>query len=101
MHDLAGGDGQVAADGERPGVDRRRHAAVVAEVVNQVPRPVARGCGPGSRPALASALGLPSSVLVGAAASVSSVMAKRARSRLFASSSTSSTTSSSALVSTR
>ena len=46
--------------------------------------------------ALARALGLPSSVLVGAAASVSSDTAKRARSRLFASSSTSSTTPSTA-----
>ena len=37
VHDLARGDGEVAAHGERTGVDRRRHAAVVAEVVSHVP----------------------------------------------------------------
>jgi hypothetical protein len=51
--------------------------------------------------AFASALGLPSKVLVGASASVSSDTAKRARSRLFASRATSWTTSRIARASTR
>jgi hypothetical protein len=51
--------------------------------------------------ALLSAPGFPTSVLVGATASVNSERAKRARSRLFASISTSSTSPVSALASTR
>jgi hypothetical protein len=36
VHDLARGDRDVAADGERAGVDRRRHAAVAAHVMGHV-----------------------------------------------------------------
>ena len=43
----AGGDGEVAADREGAGVDRRRHAAVVAHVVGQVPHAVEQAAAPG------------------------------------------------------
>ena len=46
VHHLAWGDGEVAADRERAGVDRRRQAAVVADVMREVPCTVEEAAAP-------------------------------------------------------
>ena len=46
VHDLAWGDGEVAANRERAGVDCRRQAAVVAHVMREVPCAVEEAAAP-------------------------------------------------------